>query len=140
MSSNRCIYLNTSILIKAVNPRDPNREAAERILRECCSRYTCVYSSIHGLEPWRPETRMRVRALLRSLGAQACRVDSAAVAREAARLRLEWGIAMSRAIDIAHLVAARRCGCIMVMAVDRFIRARSALLGLGYVNYYTGCP
>ncbi len=135
-----CLYINTSILIKAVNPRDPNREASIEIIEECCTRYTCVYSSVHGLEPWRAETWRRAATILRSVRATACRTDAVTVLREANRLRREWSVTRSRVIDIAHIVAASMCGCKGIIAVDRFIRSKSTLLGLNYINYYTGCP
>ena len=61
------------------------------------------------------------------------------VLAEAGETRAEWGVSRKRTLDIAHMEAARRCGCKAIIAVDRFIRARATLLGLDYMNYYTGC-
>jgi len=135
----KCLYLNTSILIRSVNPREHGHRDAWAFLRECCKLCSCIYSSVHGLEPWRPGTRERVSRLLDEIGAVKVDVNLESVVRRAEELRREWGVSRKRLIDIAHmLVASEVCGAIA--AVDRFIRSRSKVLGLLYVNHYTGCP
>ena len=134
----KCIYINTGLLIRAVNPGEPNHEKAVRFLRECCSVCRCVYSDVHYKEPWKPSTWVRVRRLLEEIGAVKLTLDLKTVLSRAEELRQEWHASESRMLDIAHMVAARTCGAIA--AVDRFIRSRSKLLRLQYVNYYTGCP
>lgn len=133
------MYLNTSILIKAVNPWDPMHGHAVDFLKTCCTVYTCIASSVHGLEPWRRATRARVRALLKSVGAKVLSVDLEDVLREAEEYRVRHGLSPRRRIDIAHLVAARKLGCRAIAAVDRFIKAHAKHFSLLYLNYYTGC-
>ena len=54
-----CLYLNSSILIRALE--DPE---AREFLEECCRRHRCAVSNVHGLEGWRPETLEAARELL----------------------------------------------------------------------------
>ncbi len=133
------MYLNTSILIKAVRPSDPRHGDALEFLRACCGVYECVVSSVHRLEPWKEATRSRVGSLLRELGARLVEVDVASVLAEAEEYRARHGLNIKRVMDIAHLVAARRLGCRAIAAVDRFIWRHAKYFGLLYLNYYTGC-
>ncbi len=48
--SGPCVYVNTSIVVRALNPAEPRHREAKRILEECCSRCQCVYSRVHELE------------------------------------------------------------------------------------------
>lgn len=134
------VYLNTSILIKAVNPREPGHREALRFLEECCSKHECVVSNVHRREYWYPKTRRRVNALLRRLKARRLDVDLDAVSRHAEAVRERLGLSMSRTVDLMHLVAAKTLGCSVVAAVDRFMRRYAHRFGLRYVNHYTGCP
>ena len=65
-----CLYLNTSMLIRALE--DPE---ARGFLLGCCRQHRCVVSSVHWREAWREPSLERVRALLRELGVEAVEVD-----------------------------------------------------------------
>ena len=130
------IYINTSLLIRAVAGDD----AARRFLEECCGGHECIVSTAHLLEDWKLETLLAVAALLARLGIRIEDVDIDDVRREALRLIEERGWSESRLLDVMHILAAVRLGCGAVAAVNRFIRSRCREYNLLYVNHYTGCP
>ena len=133
-----CFYLNTSILIRALE--DPK---AKRFLEECCSRHRCIISGIHWLENWRRETREAANRLLEELGVDIAEFSNHAVSRINRRARLlikNRGWSPRRTLDLMHVLAALQLDCDGVIAVDRFITRRAKEYGLLYVNQYTGCP
>jgi len=133
-----CFYLNTSILIRALE----DAEAGE-LLRECCSRHWCIISGIHWLENWRRETREAVTRLLEELGVDVAEFFNHVVSRINRRARLlirNHGWSPRRTLDLMHVLAALRLDCDGIIAVDRFIARRAKEYGLLYVNQYTGCP
>ncbi len=130
-----CLYLDSSILIRALE--DPE---ARRFLEECCARHRCVVSSVHGLEGWKDETLAAVEALLEGLGVERLEVDLDALVVEADQLVEERGWSPGRRLDLMHLLAASTLGCQGIVAVDRFVRRRAREYGFLYLNPYTGCP
>ena len=135
MAQGLCLYLDTSILIRALED-----QGARGFLAECCSRHRCVVSSVHWEEPWRSETLATARELLSELGVEAVEVDLDALVVEADRLVEERGWSPRRRLDLMHLLAAVELGCQGVIAVDRFVARRAREYGLRYVNNLTGCP
>ncbi|MEB3778887.1 MAG: type II toxin-antitoxin system VapC family toxin [Desulfurococcales archaeon] len=134
-----CAYVNTSIVVRALNPREPGSLEARRFLEECCKRCQCVYSSVHELERMTPFQRLQFEGYLEGLGAQKAGVDVRMLLLEAEEYRRRHRLSQSRLNDIMHLLAARELGCRCLLAVDRFLRARSRDFNLAYANHYTGC-
>ncbi len=130
-----CLYLNSSVLIRALE--DPE---ARRLLVECCTRHRCVVSSVHVREEWRPSTLDRVSGLLEELGVEEARVDVERLEDKALGLLEERGWSPRRMVDLMHVLAAVELGCQGIVAIDRFIRRRAKEYGLLYVNHFTGCP
>jgi len=130
-----CLYLNTSIIIRALED-----SGARRFLEECCSRHRCVVSSVHWWEAWRESSLKHARALLRELSIEAVELDVRRLRLSAMELVEEHGWSPRRTIDLMHVLAAVELDCHGVIAVDRFIAKRAKEYGLLYVNHYTGCP
>ena len=130
-----CLYLNTSIIIRALEDSE-----ARRFLEECCHRRRCVVSSVHWAEPWRPRTLAEASRLLEGLGVEKLEADMDALVVEADGLVEERGWSPRRRLDLMHVLAAIELGCHGIVAVDRFIQRRAKEYGLLYVNMYTGCP
>jgi len=139
VASRPCAYVNTSIVLRALNPKEPGHGEARRFLEECCRKCRCVYSSVHELERMTPMQRLVFEGYLEGLGAAKVDVDTRQVLAQAEGYRLRAGAAESRRVDIMHMVAARTIGCTCILAIDRFIRARSRDFKLAYANHYTGC-
>ncbi len=135
------VYFNTSILIRAVNPRESGHRKAIRFIDELFRRgFPLVVSTVHSLEVFKPDTLTSLSSLFMRYRFRVCWVDVEDVRREA-RLRVKkLGVSDSRLVDVMHLIAARRCGCKYIAAVDRFIRSHAPEFGLKYINYYTGIP
>jgi len=134
-----CIYVNTSIVIRALNPKEPGHHEARRLLEECCKRCKCFWSTIHDLERMTPIQRLEFEGYLEGLGARKSHIDARRILARAEAYRLSIGAAESKLVDIMHMLAASLLGCRCILAVDRFIRARSGDFNLEYTNYYTGC-
>ncbi len=130
-----CLYLNTSIVIRALEDSE-----TRRFLEECCHQHRCVVSSVHWAEPWRPRTLAEASRLLEGLCIEKLEVDIDALVVEADRLVEERGWSPRRRLDLMHVLAAVELGCHGVIAIDRFIARRAKEYGLLYVNMYTGCP
>jgi len=130
-----CLYLNTSIVIRALE-----EETARAFLLECCSRHRCIVSSVHREEPWRPGTLEEADMLLEGLGVERLEVNIDALVVEADQLVEERGWSPRRRLDLMHVLAAKTLNCDGIIAVDRFIARRAKEYGLFYVNHYTGCP
>lgn len=130
-----CLYLNTSILIRALE--DPE---AKGFLEECCRRHRCLVSSVHWLENWRDDTLARVRTLLGRLSVEEREVNIDKIGRRALAIVRARRWSESRLLDMMHLLAALKLDCDGVVAVDRFMSRRAKEYGLLYVNWYTGCP
>ncbi len=130
-----CLYLNSSILIRAME-----EEAVRAFLEECCSRHRCVVSSVHWLEDWRRETLEAIEELLESLSVDRAEVDLDRLDSAVDMLLRGRGWSPRRTIDLMHVLAAVELGCHGIIAVDRFIARRAREYGLLYVNQYTGCP
>ncbi len=130
-----CLYINTSMLIRALE--DPG---AREFLGECCSRHQCVVSSVHWREEWRRNTLTKLAGLLMGLGIATVEVNVEVLEEEATSLIEERGWSPRRLVDLMHVLAAVELGCHGVIAVDRFMARRAKEYGLLYVNQYTGCP
>ena len=130
-----CLYLNTSIVIRALEEHE-----AREFLVECCRRHRCVVSSVHWLEDWKDDTLGRARVLLEELGAEEHRVDTGRTGRRALAVIRARGWSESRLLDMMHVLAALLLNCDGIIAVDRFMARRAKEYGLLYVNHYTGCP
>ena len=133
------MYLNTSILIRAVLPGERGHREAREFLRVCCRVYRCVVSSVHRLERWKSYTKKLIDDLLRELDVEEIDVDLDEVVREASRYVVRHRLSPRKVIDVAHLIAAKKIGCRAIAAVDRFIKSRAKSFGLLYLNHYTGC-
>jgi predicted nucleic acid-binding protein len=138
------VYVNTSIVVRALNPGEPGHREARRMLEECCRACRCVWSSVHGLDGFRSVVDVVIfQGYLDSLGASHAEVDLEDVFQEAEEYRVSRGLAESRRVDLMHMVAARRLGCRYLLARDRFIWRNSKYFGLTYVNWETHggkCP
>ena len=136
-----CVYFNSSILVRAINPREGGHSESLRFVDELFSEgFTLVYSSIHELEGFSAGTLSNLLALFREYHFVKCRVNASRIlvkADEHVRIR---GYSRSRRFDIAHLLAARECGCGFIAAVDKFIWRHAGEFGLKYINYYVGIP
>ena len=130
-----CLYLNSSILIRAME-----EDAARVFLGECCRRHRCVVSSVHWLEDWRRETMEALEDLLEDLGVEAMEAGVRQLRLRAMELVEERGWSPRRMVDLMHVLAAVELGCHGIIAVDRFIARRAREYGLLYVNHLTGCP
>ncbi|MCE4619442.1 MAG: hypothetical protein F7C33_00285 [Desulfurococcales archaeon] len=139
-----CVFVNTSIVIRALNPREPGSLEAQRLLRECCRRCRCVWSAAHSREGFRYGlARFFFHGYLASLGAEYVEVDLDHVMNSARRYVDAYDLSPSRLIDIAHLVAANTLGCRFILARDRFMWRHANNFGLVYVNWETHggkCP
>jgi len=129
-----CLYLNTSIIIRALE--DPE---AKEFLAEC-RRHRCLVSSVHRLEDWKDDTLARARVLLEELGVEEHRVNTGRIGRRALAVIRARGWSESRLLDMMHVLAALLLDCDGIIAVDRFMARRAKEYGLLYVNHYTGCP
>ena len=130
-----CLYLNTSIVIRALEEHE-----AREFLAECCHQHRCVVSSVHQLEGWKEETLEAAEELLGRLGVEKQEIDLDMLDSEVDTLLRRRGWSPRRTIDLMHVLAAVELGCHGVIAVDRFIARRAKEYGLLYVNMYTGCP
>lgn len=142
MDRGSCIYVNTSIVIRALNPGEPGHVEARGFLEECCSKCRCIYSSVHGYE-MPPQEFEEIARYLRSLGAQFESVDVEAIEEQAVTLVHERGLSRKRIPDIMHMLAARLVGCRYLLARDRFMWRHAYYFGLVYVNWETHrgrCP
>ena len=136
-----CVYVNTSIVVRALKPGEPGHLEARRFLEECCSKCRCVYSSVHLQEipePYRP-------LILRYLDRVAVlkRVDVVVLRSTVRRYIVEHGLSKSRELDVMHLTAARLLGCRYILARDRFIMRHAYNFNLTYTNWDTHrgeCP
>jgi len=117
--------VNTSIVIRALNPKEPGHHEARRLLEECCKRCKCFWSTIHDLERMTPIQRLEFEGYLEGLGARKSHIDARRILARAEAYRLSIGAAESKLVDIMHMLAASLLGCRCILAVDRFIRARS---------------
>ena len=137
----KCVYFNSSILIRAVNPREVGHLESLRFIDELFRRgFTLVYSSVHELEGFSADTVGRLLNLFMRYRFVKCRVNVSRILVEADEYVRGRGYSRSRRLDIAHLLAARECGCGFIAAVDRFVRSHAKDFGLKYINYYTGIP
>lgn len=122
MSGRPCIYVNTSIVIRALNSREPGHHEARRLLEECSRRCKCVYSIVHEIEM--PAGRYReLASYLDGIGA--VRSRSGPEISWLRRAAEDWlrarGRSLSRLEDTMHLLAAQSLGCKYILARDRFI-------------------
>jgi len=144
MASRPCAYVNTSIVLRALNPQEPGYREAQRILEECCHRYRCVWSTIHGYEGFRSDiTRLFFYGYLASLGAEYVEIDAEYVFEKAEEYRSARRLSPKRLVDIAHMIAARILGCSLLLARDSFIWHHANNFGFTYVNWETHggrCP
>ncbi len=134
------VYLNTSILIRAINPRHPRHKKSLEFLKECCRKHICIISNVHGREKWRLETIKKIRALLKTLNVRKGEVNIPQLEEEAVKYIKKRGLSPKNVMDVMHLLAARSLGCKYIAAVDRFIRSHAKHFNLTYINYYTGRP
>jgi hypothetical protein len=136
-----CVYFNTSLLIRAVNPREIGHAETLRFINELVRRgYVLVYSNIHWFEGIRADTGAILRSLFSRFRFARCAVNVYEVLSFADKYVRRKGYSISRRFDIAHIYAAKLCGCRYIAAVDRFIWAHAREFGLKYINYYTGIP
>jgi len=144
VASRPCVYVNTSVVIRALNPGEPGYREAQRILEECCKRCRCVWSTVHGYEGFRSDiARLFFYGYLASLGAEYREVDIDDVLAKAERYKAERGLSDRRLLDVEHMVAASGLGCKYILARDRFISRHANNFGLTYVNWETHggrCP
>ena len=135
------MYFNTSILIRAVNPRERGYRESVRFINELVDRgFVFVISSAHWRESYRNETWRKLRKLFRRFNFVYCGVDADSIVGVAVLYVRRFGYSDERIIDVMHLMAARRCRCRFIAAVDGFIKAHAGEFGLIYINYYTGIP
>jgi len=139
-----CAYVNTSIVIRALNPLEPGHEEARRLLEECCKKCRCVWSSVHGREGFRSDlTRFLFYSYLAALGAEYAEIDEDHVFEQADAYLLAHGLSPKRLIDVAHMVAAQSLECKYILARDAFMWRHANNFGLVYVNWETHggrCP
>ena len=95
-----CLYLNSSVLIRALE-----EPGARGFLEECCTRHRCVVSSVHWREEWRRSTLTKL-AGLGELGVAAAEVDVERLEEEATGLIEERGWSPRRLVDLMHVLAA----------------------------------
>ncbi len=142
--SGPCVYVNTSIVVRALNPAEPGHGEARRILEECCRRCRCVWSTMHALEGFRSDlSRFFFQSYLASLGAEYVEVDVDYVLEQADQYIEARGLSDSRHVDIEHMIAAKLLGCGYILARDAFMWRHANNLGLTYVNWEThggSCP
>ncbi len=142
MSRRPCVYVNTSIVLRALNPLEPGHQEARQFLEECCKRCRCVYSSVHELERMTPIQRLEFDSYLEGIRAVKITLHDDYLDRLldwALDYIVEHNLSEKRLNDIMHMRVAQRLGCSCILAIDRFIRARSRDFNLGYANHYTGC-
>ena len=137
-----CAYVNTSIVIRALNPTEPDHEKAEEILEECCRLCRCVYSSVHEYEmpPGRFE---ELDEYLTGIGGEFVGVDTDALEAQAVAIVRSRRLSEARVPDVMHMLAANALGCKYILARDRFIWRNAKYYGLEYVNWETHggrCP
>jgi len=140
--SRPCVYVNTSIVLRALNPTEPGHLEARRFLEECCKKCRCVWSNVHELERMTPVQRLEFEGYLEGLGAEKVILPEPlmdALLEQALDYLDTHGLSRSRLNDVLHMIVARHLGCKCILAIDRFIRARSRDFNLGYANHYTGC-
>ncbi len=136
-----CVYVNTSIVVRALNPAEPGHEGAKRILEECCSRCRCVYSTVHQYEIPEPYRQGILAYLARY--AELVQVDLESLRARARSIIVVRGLSASRELDLMHLEAASTLECRYILARDRFIWSNAKYYGLEYVNWETHggkCP
>ncbi len=92
------------------------------------------------MEGFSADTLSRLLVLFRKYRFIKCRINASRILVEADKYVRVHGYSRSRRFDIAHLLAARECGCGYIAAVDRFIWRHAGEFGLKYINYYTGIP
>ncbi len=139
-----CVYVNTSIVIRALSPSEPGSLEAQRLLRECCRRCRCVWSTVHALEGFRSDlARFFFHGYLASLGAEYAEVDEDWAVEQSRAYIGARGLSRKRLVDVAHMVAAKLLGCRYILARDSFMRRHANNLGLIYINWETHggrCP
>ncbi len=141
MVRRKCVYFNSSILIKAVFPSEEGSEEALSFIGEVVRKgYIPVVSAVHLEEKFRPETVRRINGFMKAFGFRLCRVDLVRVQEQAIRFIVSKNVSHSHTYDVMHLLAARECGCRYIAAVDKFIWRHAGEFGLKYINYYTGIP
>ncbi len=135
------IYFNTSMLIRAVNPRERGHGRAREFIGMCKARgYTLVVSNVLYLELFRGETLKRIRVLLDRYGFVIATVDTDYLLHWAVKWVRRHGYSESRILDVMHLKAAETLKCTHIAAIDRFMKRNARRFNLVYINYYTGVP
>ena len=140
MGSSR-VYFNTSLLIRAVNPREPGYRKALSFIEEMSQRkFSLIASSLLFYEGLRPQTLRSIEELLRRYKFTVKRVNIRKYLRRADTWIQRHGYSYSRILDVAHMMMARDLGCKYIAALDRFIWKHAKEFNLIYINYYTGVP
>ncbi|MEB3774508.1 MAG: type II toxin-antitoxin system VapC family toxin [Desulfurococcales archaeon] len=142
MDARQCVYVNTSVVIRALNPEEPSHRGAQQIIEDCCTRCQCIYSSVHAHEM--PSRRFdELAKYLNRLGARYAIVDVETIEAQAIEIVKAWNLTESRIPDIMHMLAAKMLGCRYLLARDRFMWRHAFNFGLAYVNWETHggkCP
>lgn len=134
------VYFNTSLLISAVNPRDPNHVVSREFIGECRGLgHKLFVSTLLFAEITRRDTLRAVRRLLRRYGFIVVSVDVKYYLDKAYEWCTRKGYSKSRVPDVAHMMIARDIGCRYLAANDRFMKAHASEFNLVYINFYTGC-
>ena len=137
-----CIYVNTSIVIRALNPGEPGHFEAKRILEECCKECRCVYSSVLKYEMPSKDFSGLPR-FLEKRGATYAEVDTSRMEAQAVQVVIGRRLTRKRIPDLLHIIAAKTLGCKYILARDRFLWRNAKYDGLEYVNWETHrgkCP
>ncbi len=93
-----------------------------------------------SLRVLRPSTELSIRRLFSKYRFVKCRVSIMDILIRADTYIKSRGYSTSKRFDVAHMIAAQKCGCSFIAAIDRFIRTHALGFGLKYINYYTGIP
>ncbi len=135
------VYFNTSILISAVNPGDPNHVESREFIRECYRlSHKLFVSTLLFAEITKRNTLRAVKRLIGKFGFNIVRVDVDYYLEKAYRWCSRRGYSRSRIPDVAHMMVARDIGCRYLAANDRFMKSHASEFNLAYINFYTGCP
>ena len=133
------LYLDTSIVIRALKPGKKGSRIARRFIEKCCSKHACIYTTVHLVELPRGSSALEFleeKAVYRE-------IDLKWVRRAASMIIDAKGLSPSRELDLMHLIAAKTLECQGILARDRFLRRYAKKMGLTYVNWETHsgeCP
>ena len=135
------VYFNTSLIISAVNSRDPNYDASREFIRDCYRLgHKLFVSTLLFVEVTKRNTLRAVKRLIKRYGFIVVKVNVDYYLEKAYRWCSRRGYSRSRIPDVAHMMVARDIGFRYLAANDRFMKSHASEFNLAYINFYTGCP